>query len=78
MNWLSKAIRSFATKKDLKCKACNVYRADRQFNFWSRKLCVLRACAADVISRFRNKKRQHSNASTDIVASLVFLQFPPV
>ena len=46
--------------------ACNVYRADRQFNFCRRTPCVPRPCAADVISRFRNKKRQHINASTDI------------
>ena len=41
--------------KGLTCKACNVYRADRQFNFWSRTPCVPRSCEADVISRFRNK-----------------------
>ena len=52
-------------KEGLTCKACNMYRADRQFNFWSRKRCVPRSNAADVISRFRNKKRQHINASTD-------------
>lgn len=27
-------------KKGLKCKACNVHRADRQFNFWSRTIYV--------------------------------------
>ena len=48
----------------LKCKACNVYRADRQFIFWNRTPCVPRPCAADVISQIRNKKRQH-NAYTD-------------
>ena len=52
--------------KGLNCKACNVYRADRQFNFWSRTPCVPRPCAADVISRLRNKKRQHRNAATDM------------
>ena len=65
MNWHTKVICSFVTKKGLKCKACNVYRADRHFNFRSRTLCA-RPCAADVVSRFRNKKTQHINASTDI------------
>ena len=32
----------FRHKEGLKCKACNVYRADRQFNFWSRTLRVPR------------------------------------
>ena len=41
--------------KGLKCKACNVYRADRQFSFWNRTPCVPRPCAAEVISQFRNK-----------------------
>ena len=50
--------------KGLRCKACNVYRADRQFSFWNRTPCVPRPCAAVVISQFRNKKRQH-NAHTD-------------
>ena len=51
-------------KEGLKCQACNVYR-DRQSNFWSRTLCVPRPRAADVISRFRNKKRQCIKDSTD-------------
>ena len=38
--------------KGLKCKACNVYRADRQFSFWNRTPCVPRPCAAEVISQF--------------------------
>ena len=50
--------------KGLKCKGCNVYRADRQFNFWSRTPCVPRPFAADV-SCFRKKKRHNMNASTD-------------
>ena len=37
-NWLSKAIVRASQKKGLKCKACNVYRADRQFSFWNRTL----------------------------------------
>ena len=41
--------------KGLKCKACNVYRADRQFSFWNRTPCVPRPRAAEVISQFRNK-----------------------
>ena len=42
--------------KGLKCKACNVYRADRQFSFWNRTPCVPRPRAAEVISQFRYKK----------------------
>ena len=38
--------------KGMKCKACNVYRADRQFSFWNRTPCVPRPCAAEVISQF--------------------------
>ena len=34
----------------LKCKACNVYRADRQFNFWSRTPCVPGPCVAETVS----------------------------
>ena len=49
--------------KGLRCKVCNVYRADRQFRFWSRHPCVPRPRAAVVISQFRNKKRQHINTS---------------
>ena len=49
--------------KGLRCKVCNVYRADRQFRFWSRHPCVPRPSAAVVISQFRNKKRQHINTS---------------
>ena len=40
-----------------------MYRADRQFRFWSRHPCVPRPSAADVISQFRKKKRQHINTS---------------
>ena len=50
--------------KGLKCKACNVYRADRHFSFWNRTPCVPRPRAAEVISQCRNKKRQH-NTNTD-------------
>ena len=52
--------------KGLKCKACNVYRADRQFSFWIRTLRVPRPCAAEVISQFRNKKRQHNTCTDDL------------
>ena len=52
--------------KGLKCKACNVYRADRQFTFWIRTPCVPRPCAAEVISQFRNKKRQHNTYTDDL------------
>ena len=45
--------------KGLRCKVCNVYRADRQFKFWSRHPCSPRPSAAVVISHFRNKKRQY-------------------
>ena len=47
----------------LRCKVCNVYRADRQFRIWSRHRCVPRPSAAAVISQFRNRKRQHINTS---------------
>ena len=53
--------------KGLRCKACNVYRADRQFSFWNRTPCVPRPCAAEVISRFRNKQRQHKAYTDDSV-----------
>ena len=59
-NWLTKVICSF-----VKAKAMQNFRADRQFNFWSRTPCVPRPRAADVTSRFRNKKRQNIGASTD-------------
>ena len=49
--------------KGLRCKVCNVYRAHRQFRFWSRHPCVPRPSAAVVISQFRNKKRQLINMS---------------
>ena len=49
--------------KGLRCKVRNVYRADRQFRFWSRHPCFPRPIAAVVISQFRNKKRQHINTS---------------
>ena len=45
----------------LKCKACNLYRANRQLSFWNRTPCVPRPCAAEVISQFRNK-RQHNES----------------
>ena len=48
--------------RGLKCRACNMYRADRQFSFWNRTLCVPQPCAAEVISQFRNKKRQHNES----------------
>ena len=56
-------------QEGLKCQACTVYRADRQFKFWSRKLCVPRPRAADVISRLRNKKRQYISAWKDKLVS---------
>ena len=64
--------------ESLKCKACNVYRADRQFNFWSRTPCIPRPCAADAISRFRNKKRQNisaDNSFRDLVAHFLQANF---
>ena len=51
--------------KGLKCKVCNVYRADRQFSFWRRTPCIPRPCAAEVISQSRNKKRQHNAYKVD-------------
>ena len=40
--------------RGLKCKACNLYRANRQFSFRERTPCVPRLCAVEVISQFRN------------------------
>ena len=48
--------------RGLKFRACNLYRANRQFSFWKRTPCVPRPCAADVISQFRNKKRRHNDS----------------
>ena len=64
--------------KRLKCKACNVCRADR---FLEQNTLCPRPCAADVVSRFRNKERQHIkrfHRQFGFEASLGFLQFPPV
>ena len=44
-------------RKGFNCNACNVYRADRQFNIWSRTVCVPRPCAAEVISRVRKLEK---------------------
>ena len=49
--------------KGLRCKVCNVYRAHRQFSFWSRHPCSPRPRADVVISLFRNRKRQYINMS---------------
>ena len=49
--------------KGLRCKACNVYRAYKQFRFWSSHPCVPRPNAAAVISQFQNRKRQLINKS---------------
>ena len=49
--------------KGLRCKVCNVYRAYKQFRFWSSHPCVPRPNAAAVISQFQNKKRQLINTS---------------
>ena len=35
--------------RGLECRACNMYRANRQFSFWNRTPCVPRPCAAEVI-----------------------------
>ena len=48
--------------RGLKCRACNMYRADRQICFWSRTPCVPRPCAAEVISQLRNKRRQRNES----------------
>ena len=58
--------------RGLKCKACNLHRANRQFSFWKRTPCVPRPCAAEVISQFRNKKSQHNESfETDPCSSSV-------
>ena len=49
--------------KGLRCIVCNVYRAYKQFKFWSSHPCVPRPNAAPVISHFQNKKRQLINTS---------------
>ena len=49
--------------KGLRCKVCNMYRAYKQFRFWSSHPCVPRLSAAAVISQFQNKKRQLINTS---------------
>ena len=49
--------------KGLRCKVCNVYRAYKQFKFWSSHPCVPRPSAAAVISLFQNKKRQLINTA---------------
>ena len=41
----------------LKCKGCNVYRADRQFSFWNRTPFVPRPCAAEIISQSRKEEK---------------------
>ena len=43
--------------KGLKCKGCNVYRADRQFSFWNRTPFVPRPCAAEIISQSRKEEK---------------------
>ena len=48
--------------RGLKCRACNMYHADRQFSFWYRNPCVPLPCAAEVISQVRNKKRPHNES----------------
>ena len=49
--------------KGLRCKVCNVYRAYKQFKFWSSHPCVPRPSAAAVISLFQNKKRQFTSTA---------------
>ena len=49
--------------KGLRCKVCNVYRACKQFRFWSSHPCVPRPNAAAVTSQFQNRKRQLINTS---------------
>ena len=50
--------------KGLRCKVCNVYRAYRQFRFWSSHPCVPRPSAAAVISLFQEQeKTAHQHGS---------------
>ena len=51
--------------KGLKCKGCNVYRADRQFSFWNRTPFVPRPCAAEIISQSRKEEKRQHNAYAD-------------
>ena len=49
--------------KGLRCKVCNMYRAYKQFRFWSCHPCMPRPNAAAVTSHFQNTKRQLINTS---------------
>ena len=69
MSWPIKAIYWYVTTKGLRCKVCNVYRAYKQFKFWSSHPCVPRPSAAAVISLFQNKKRQLINTAAGNSAS---------
>ena len=55
-------------RSDLRCQACNIYRACRQFKFWANNL---RSSAKSQIASFRAKNRQHSIAfSSDLTDDL--------
>ena len=55
--------------KGLRRKVCNVYRAYRQFRFWSRHPCVPRPSAAAVISQFeKQEKTAHQQVSRKLVS----------
>ena len=52
--------------RGLKCKACNVYRADRQFSFWNRKLCVA-MCGQSHLPILEQAKRRHNESFETVV-----------
>ena len=49
-------------KSGLRCQSCNVYRARRQFKFWSKTPYVPRPSSGDVIASFSVMKRKYNMA----------------
>ena len=55
--------------KGLRCKVCNVYRADRQFRFWSRHPCLPRPSAAVChLPVQKQEKTAHQHVSRKLVS----------
>ena len=75
-----KVICSFVTEKTLKCKACNVYRADRTVQFLEQN--TLRPSAMcgrrSPVSETRKNRTSTRPLTIRFAASLVFLLFPHV
>ena len=57
-----RATYSFVDNRGLKWKACNLYSFATTIQFLKRTPCVPRPCAAEVISKFRSKKRRHNES----------------